>query len=120
MDLSGRWRAAAADEGLRRRYFQPGFDDGTWAELDVPGHWRSNPAFAGHDGPVLYRRAFADAALSGADRRGWLVLDGIFYQGDVWLDGAYLGVTEGYFFPHSFEVTAGLRDRPEHVLAVEV
>jgi beta-mannosidase len=120
MDLSGTWRAAAADEGLRRRYFQPGFDDTTWAELDVPGHWRSNPAFADHDGPVLYRRSFAGGAPGSADRRGWLVLDGIFYQGDVWLDGVYLGVTEGYFFPHAFEVTAGLRDRSEHVLAVEV
>ena len=29
----------------------------------------------------------------------------LFYQGDVWLDGAYLGDTEGYFFPHAFEVT---------------
>ena len=119
MDLSGTWRAAAADEGLRRRYFQPGFDDGAWAELDVPGHWRSNAAFADHDGPLLYRRAF-DAPTPEADRRGWLVLDGVFYQGDVWLDGAYLGVTEGYFFPHAFEVTGGLRDRAEHLLAVEV
>ena len=44
----------------------------------------------------------------------------MFYQGDVWLDGAYLGDTEGYFAPHTFEVTGQLRDRPEHVLAVEL
>jgi len=40
--------------------------------------------------------------------------------GDVWLDGAYLGDTEGYFFPHTFEVTEHLRSRSEHQLAVEV
>jgi beta-mannosidase len=49
-----------------------------------------------------------------------VVFDGIFYQGDVWFDGDYLGDTEGYFFPHSFEVTEALGARREHVLAVEV
>ena len=53
-------------------------------------------------------------------RRAWLTFDGLFYQGDVWLDGAYLGDTEGYFAPHTFEVTDALRARGEHHLAVEV
>jgi beta-galactosidase/beta-glucuronidase len=48
------------------------------------------------------------------------VLDGIFYQADVWFDGAYLGDPEGYFFPHSFDVTQLARLGDEHVLAVEV
>src|SRR5207248_6089113 len=42
------------------------------------------------------------------------------YQGDVWLDGGYIGTTEGYFFPHAFEVTDALAARAEHMLAVEV
>jgi beta-mannosidase len=48
------------------------------------------------------------------------VLDGLFSQGDVWMDGAYLGDTEGWFAPHQFEVTSLLADRAEHALAVEV
>lgn len=119
MDLSGRWRAAGADEGLRRVYPDPAFDDHGWREIDVPAHWRSTPAFAAHDGPLLYRRRF-EATVPRPGRRQWLVLDGLFYQGDVWLDGAYLGDTEGYFFPHEFEVTDALRERREHLLAVEV
>ena len=47
-------------------------------------------------------------------------LDGLFYQGDVWLDGDYVGDTEGYCFPHHFEVTHLLQQRDVHVLAVEV
>ena len=46
--------------------------------------------------------------------------DGIFYYGDVWLDGDYLGATEGYFVHHSFEVTDALSARDDHVLALEV
>ncbi|HSP29817.1 MAG TPA: hypothetical protein VLN74_14785, partial [Ilumatobacteraceae bacterium] len=53
-------------------------------------------------------------------RRRWITLDGIFYQADVWLDGAYLGDPEGYFFGHSFDVTSLSRFGDDHVLAVEV
>ena len=41
--------------------------------------------------------------------RLFVTFDGIFSQADVWLDGAYLGDPEGYFVPHSFDVTSLLR-----------
>lgn len=68
IDLSGTWRAAAADEGLRRDFPAPDLDDDAWASLDVPGHWRSSPAFAEDDGPLLYRRRF-DATAPADGRR---------------------------------------------------
>jgi beta-mannosidase len=117
-DLAGGWRAAVADDDLRRAYHAADFDDSAWDPITVPGHWRSTPAFADSDGPVLQRRRF-DAPPPAPDRRAWLTFDGVFYQGDVWLDGAYVGDTEGYFVPHTFEVTAQLRARPDHALAVE-
>jgi len=119
LDLAGTWRAAEADEALRRAYPDPDFADDQWADIAVPGHWRSHDAFAKSDGPLLYRRRFETPGPLADGRRAWLVLDGVFYQSDVWLDGVYVGDTEGYFFPHAFEVTAALRDRAEHVLAVE-
>ena len=118
MELGGWWRAVEADDALRRVFPDPDLDDGGWAELAVPGHWQSAVAFAGSHGPLLYRRRFESPATSG--QRVWLDLDGLFYQGDVWLDGSYLGDTEGYFFPHHFEITELIRDRTEHLLAVEV
>lgn len=118
-DLSGYWAAAPAEEALRRSFPAPELDDSAWQALKVPGHWRSEPAFAGTDGPLLYRKKFEAAAPSAQDR-AWLVMEGVFYQSDVWLDGSYLGDTEGYFFPHEFEVTELVRSRREHVLAVEV
>lgn len=127
LSLDGTWRAAVADESLRRAYPDPDFDDSGWEDLPVPGHWRSAPAFAASDGPLLARRRFELDATAleewgeqPAQQRRWLVLDGVFYTSDVWLDGAYLGDTEGYFFPHAFEVTRELAARSEHVLAIEV
>lgn len=120
MDLSGVWRAAVADDELRRLGPDPTFDDSAWEQVAVPSHWRSSSAFAQTDGPLLYRHAFDHPAAAAPGERRWLVLDGVFYQGDVWLDGTYVGDTEGYFFPHRFEVTEQLAARTEHVLAVEV
>ncbi|MCU1345187.1 MAG: putative glycosidase, partial [Acidimicrobiia bacterium] len=110
-DLNGQWRAAIADDQLRRMGGDPEFDDADWAEVTVPGHW--NSAFPGSDGPLLYRRQFT-APRPQDQERAWLCLDGVFYQGDLWLDGAYLGDTEGYFVPHELEVTTALAEREEH------
>ncbi len=120
MELSGTWRAMAADDTLRRHWLEDGFDDGAWAEVTVPGHWRSHPALAGCDGPVLHRRRFESPSEDLEGRRWWLVFDGVFDQGDIWLDGTYLGDTESYFARHDFEVTPALAARGEHTLAVEV
>ena len=117
--LTDGWRAAVADEHLRRVYTDDDVDSAAWRPVDVPGHWRSAAAFADADGPLLYRCRF-DAPPPPPGRRSWLTLEGLFSQGDVWLDGGYLGDTEGYFLPHSFEVTDALTHRSGHTLAVEV
>jgi beta-mannosidase len=119
MDLSGEWKAAPADDELRRTAFALDFNHDSWEPVAVPGHWQNVPAFADSDGPVIYRTRFDwDAGPEGA--RSWVVLDGLFYQGDVWFDGGYLGDPEGYFVPHSYEITDLARLSNHHALAVEV
>lgn len=118
LDLSGTWRAHPGEGDLHQRFVGATFDDADWAVLDVPGHWRSTPGFDDSDGPVLYRRSFGVDDLEGRRRR-FLTFDGIFYDADVWLDAEYLGATDGYFAPHTFELPDLDPDR-EHALAVEV
>ncbi|CAN5760762.1 glycoside hydrolase family 2 TIM barrel-domain containing protein [soil metagenome] len=135
MELGGSWQAIVADEDLRRTWLDepgdpsadPAVDtdptvpdhDFGWTPIRVPGHWRSEEAFADTDGPLLYRTRF-EHELPAPGERWWLRFDGLFYQGDVWLDGGYVGDTEGYFFPHTFEVTEALAARTDHTLGVEV
>jgi len=120
MELSGPWQAVVADDELRRTWLddEPG-SDAAWQAVPVPGHWQSAPAFAGTDGPLRYRTQFDHPRPEGDDR-WWLRFEGLFYQGDVWLDGGYVGDTEGYFFPHTFEVTEALATGGRHTLGVEV
>jgi beta-mannosidase len=119
MDLGGTWRAKEANDDLRRSLPDPRLDDSAWSEIQVPGPWRATPAFAASNGPILYRRRFESADIEPRSRL-WLTFDGMFYQADVWLDGSYLGDTEGYFAPNSFEVTDHIRARDDHLLAVEL
>lgn len=97
--------------------------------MPVPSHWAGDEAAGlAAEESVLYRHRFegpsvaawareADSKLDGT--RWWLRLEGLAQQGDVWLDGAYLGHTDGYFVPHELEVTEQLAARSEHLLAIE-
>jgi beta-mannosidase len=119
MQLSGAWLAAEADDDVRRNGIGLDTDDSGWSRISVPGHWQDHAEFRASDGPIMYRHAFS-AEPPADGRRRWITLDGIFYQADVWLDGAYLGDPEGYFISHSFDVTSLSRFGDDHVLAVEV
>ena len=119
MHLTGPWNASPGDGDLAKQFADPAFDDRAWTTVRLPHHWRTEEAFATSDGPVLYRRAM-HLERPAAERRSFLELDGVFYYGDVWLDGEYLGATEGYFVPHTFEVTDAVTRADEHVLALEV
>lgn len=122
LDLSGPWRAAATgDDDLHARYAEEALDDSGWEVVPVPGHWSSTEAFTDHDGPLAYRTRFDGAACRPDDGdRSFLVLEGVMAAADVWLDGTYLGDTSGYAVPHWFEVTGLVRERDEHLLALEV
>jgi beta-mannosidase len=119
MELGGTWRAMEANDELRRLLPDTHLDDSAWPEIQVPGSWQATPAFAGSNGPILYRRRFEQVS-DHPPGRVWLTFDGMFYQADVWLDGSYLGDTEGYFAPQSFEVTDHIGARDQHLLAVEL
>ncbi len=119
MDLSGRWRVARLDADLQKRGADPELDDSKWPEIEVPGHWSNHPTFALNRKALLHRRRFT-ADEPAPDAREWLVLEGILAEGDVWLDGEFLGSTGGYFVTHRFEITDALRARRDHLLAIDV
>ena len=119
VELSGPWHACTADDDVRREGVGLDFDDSAWPVVPVPGHWQRTPEFATNDSPLVYRHRFGLAAPA-EGRRRFITLEGVFYQADVWLDGAYLGDPAGYFFPHSFDITDLSRLADDHVLAIEV
>ena len=62
VDLDGVWRAHLHEADLVKSFVEDGFFDGGWPTVTVPHHWRTEPAFARTDGPLLYRHRFAAPA----------------------------------------------------------
>ena len=119
LNLSGEWRADASEPDLAKTFADPEVRRRLVDVGLVATPLAFGAEFAESDGPLLYRRRLQPSTEPDDGRRRFLELDGIFYYGDVWFDGEYLGATEGYFTRHTFEVT----DRcatSEHVLAIEV
>ena len=112
--LAARRRRRPAPDLARRRRRRP-----TWEPIAVPGHWRSTPAFADNDAPLLYRTAFEHARPEPGARL-WLLLDGLFYQGDVWLDGTTSATPRATSSPTPSRSPTRWCDRTEHQLGVEV
>ena len=98
ISLSGAWKALAGEAAARRHIGDVHLAACRWIDVEVPGLWRSHDTLS-HAESVLYRRHFNLGALPEGGRR-WLAVDGLCYQGDIWLNGAYLGDTEGYFVEH--------------------
>jgi len=117
LDLSGQWRVTKATDDVLRTSVGLDTDDEEWPTIQVPSHWQSHPLFVSENGPLLYRKDFELGVPESGERR-FIVVDGLFYQGDVWLDGAYLGDPEGYFIPHAYDITALAKLDTEHVLAI--
>ncbi len=107
------------DDELRRTGADDDLDDGAWMPLEVPGHWGHHPMLADHDGPLLYRRRFTHRRPDDPERH-WLRFDGVLSSAEIWMDGAYIGDTTGYFASHRLEVTKLTARSDDHLLAVEV
>lgn len=117
--LDGVWNAAEVRDEHRSNAIGPQLDHAEWREVHVPGHWADIEPSLTTDGPLTYRTT-VNTPSADEGRRRFLTFDGIAYHADVWLDEAYLGDTEGYFAPHTFDVTDLWRLSPDHVIAVEV
>ncbi len=119
VDLSGGWRVAPLSTRLHRVGADPDLDDSGWETIQVPGHWGTTAVFADNSEPLLHRTRFSSPEMREGER-AWLAFDGVMSMSDVWLDGGFVGTTDMYFSPRSFEVSDAMRARSEHSLAVEV
>lgn len=91
----------------------------SWTRIEVPGNWQLHPAFADHEGYVLYRCRFGPVS---PPEGGMLALRfrGIYYSARVWLNGEFLGSHEGYFAPFEFDCTDLVNESAENEVLVEV
>jgi beta-mannosidase len=114
--LSGSWNYCPDLEGQGEKegFHLPGFDDTTWQDMPIPGHWH----LAGLDflGKVWFRKRFVPEQAEGSR----LCFKGVDYMARVWFNGNYLGSHTGYFDPFYFDVSDNMEPGRENIVAVEV
>ena len=136
--LNGQWKLAyygspfyVPDECVQETY-----DDGGWDTMPVPGHWQLNgydsphyndaialfpilddPGIQADDPTGVYRHVFHEEKQE--DREYILRFDGVESAYHVWLNGIFIGYSQGSRNTAEFDVTEALRSG-ENVLAVKV
>jgi len=122
LDLSGTWKFERdpLDKGLTQSWHAPEFDDRQWYDHPVPGCWNvQKPEWLDYVGAGWYRRRLkVPGAFKGRFTR--LVLDGVAYKGDVYLNGRLIGSHSGGFTQWCIDVTDLLNFGGENTLAVRV
>ncbi|MGE5549544.1 MAG: glycoside hydrolase family 2 TIM barrel-domain containing protein [Bacteroidota bacterium] len=136
--LNGNWRfkylasPGEAPEG----FAHPGFADDDWDLLPVPSNWQMHgygrpvytnvdyphpmdPPFVPDANPTgLYRTVFR-APAEWADRRVFVVFEGVNSAFNLWVNGRFAGYSQGSHLPSEFDLTDCLR-AGDNLLAVQV
>ena len=139
LSLNGDWRFHWVPRPSERAtdFFEPDFDASAWDVIPVPSNWEfegygypvyrdefysfpANPPFVPHDdNPVgSYRRTF-EVPTDWEGREVFLDFDGVYSAFFVWVNGEYIGYSEGSRTPAEFRVTEAVRPG-SNVVAVQV
>lgn len=135
--LSGEWDFyfSETEPETPEGFFEPSFDTEKWGRITVPGCWQFfgygiknytnfnypfpvDPPYVPYESNVgCYRRSFDFTKTEG--KRNILVFDGVCSAYEVWLNGKYVGFSQGSHIPSEFDITDTVRDG-KNLLAVKV
>lgn len=147
MSLNGQWKFnyVGSPEERPLNFFEEDFDASAWDDIDVPSNWEMkgygtpiycnvNSPFGNSNPPQIgmsyngwaydynpvgsYIRTFTLPA-DWADKQVFVNFGGIYSAAFVWVNGQYIGYTQGANNDHEFDITAALK-AGENRLAVQV
>jgi len=138
--LNGTWKFAHASNPLQAidDFQSPDFDSSAWNEIQVPGIWQlqghgipqysniyytfpvdpPNVPYEGNEtGSYLLKFSVQD---SWEDHQLRVRFDGVDSAFKLWINGSYIGYSEGARNPSEFDVTSFVQFGRENILAVQV
>ncbi|MCD6475266.1 MAG: hypothetical protein J7K85_03235, partial [Anaerolineaceae bacterium] len=142
LSLDGEWRFhwSPKPADSPRNFFQPDFNDKDWDKLPVPSNWQMHgygtpiytnikypfsldtkhpPKIDENNNPVgAYRRSF-ELSEDWEKQQVFLHFGGVKSAFYVWLNGEFVGYSQGSMTPAEFDVTHVLRTG-KNLIAVEV
>jgi beta-galactosidase len=127
LDFDSDWKFLQRDEPHGE---QPSLNDASWREVSVPHDWsiagpvaQNNPSGQGGGffpaGVAWYRKSFSLPEKE-ANRRVYIVFDGVMANSEVWINGYHLGRRPNGYASFYYEITGHLQfgSAAHNVLAV--
>ncbi|MEG1643456.1 MAG: glycoside hydrolase family 2 TIM barrel-domain containing protein, partial [Bacteroidales bacterium] len=135
MTLNGTWKFNWVKQPSERPmdFYKPDFDVSGWSNLPVPSNWEmhghgtpiycnvpypfdANPPYIGCTNPSYtsynepnpvgsYRRTF-NLPTGWRDKQLFLHFDGVYSNAYVWINGKFVGYTQGANNDHEFDITS--------------
>jgi beta-galactosidase len=108
---------------------QPGFEDEGWRNLDLPHDWSIEGPFSEQPGSATYghlptgigwyrKRFRIPESYNG--RKVVVEFDGVYQNGEVWLNGQYLGKRPYGYIGFNYDLTPHLKFGSDNLIAVRV
>ena len=117
-----RFRLDPWEDGHKRGYFKPEFNDSYWKTIAIGQSWEKQ-GYAGYDGIAWYRIRFK-APVKGDANAAELFFKGVDEGAWVWLNGKYVGQQDmgpsGWNKPFYLDITKEIQWGSENVLTVRV
>ncbi|CDF79836.1 glycoside hydrolase (GH2), partial [Formosa agariphila KMM 3901] len=107
---------------MPEQVYLPSFDDTSWNDLKVPGHWGMLNSYSNYTGSGWYRKTFKLPSnwTSKNDERIRIQFGAVYHLAKVYLNGQYIGKHQGGLTPFEFDITDHVKFGGKNVIAVEV
>lgn len=144
LSLHGLWRFhwVRHAEARPRTFFEPSYDDSSWAQLSVPGIWEVNgygdPLYANENYPWhnqfknnpplipsqnnhigSYRRSI-EVPSEWAGKQILIHFGSVTSALRLWVNGKYVGYSEDSKLPATFDLTKHLRTGQKNLIAMQI
>lgn len=117
-DISDTWWRGR-DEGTRQAWNSPRHNDADWATLPAGGFWETTPELATFDG-LVWLRATVRLTRAQARQAARLELGPVDDFDTTWVNGRFVGGSEGWQTPRSYAISAGSLRAGDNLIAVGV
>lgn len=118
------WKFSLGDKSGAEK---PAFNDATWTPITIPHDYSIEQPFGKQwasatgylpGGIGWYRKSFI-AAASWKNKKVFIDFDGVYNNGEVWINGHYLGKRPNGFVPFWYDLTPYISFSGENVIAVK-
>ncbi|WP_088654712.1 sugar-binding domain-containing protein [Geofilum rhodophaeum] len=106
----------------------PDFDDSRWRALHLPHDWSVEGPYSPHwasatgylPGGIAWYRKTLDVPAEWEGEKIYIYFEGIYRNGEVFINGQRLGMRPNGYISHSYDLTPHLRFGERNTLAVRV